>query len=183
MNELTKKVPNISEKLLTLSIYLSIYLFVRPFIYGSTVLLVELSRFSVSCSYTPWMEDQPVSKPLPTHKENKHRINAHWYPCLEQDSTHDFSVRASEESSCLRPRSHRDRQWLALLFFFFNLEVQVLTWDRGSTTSSFSILSNLRFTHAALCSAVKHDSINSLFHTTILSFDTVQLVNLKKKGR
>jgi hypothetical protein len=39
----------------------------------------------------------------------EHRINANNH-ALSGIRTHDPSVRASEESSCLRPRGHRDRQ-------------------------------------------------------------------------
>jgi hypothetical protein len=53
---------------------------------------------------TPLTGDQPVARPLPTH-----RINAHRHPCLEWIRTHDPSVRGSENSSCLRRRGHCDR--------------------------------------------------------------------------
>jgi hypothetical protein len=40
----------------------------------------------------------------------KHRINVHTkHPCLSGIRTHDHSVRASEDSSCLRPLGYRDR--------------------------------------------------------------------------
>jgi hypothetical protein len=44
--------------------------------------------------------------------QHKYRINAHKHiHALSGIRTHDSSVRASEESSCLRPRGHCDRQW------------------------------------------------------------------------
>jgi hypothetical protein len=44
-------------------------------------------------------------------EQHKHRINAHTdMHALSGISTHDPSVRASEDSSCLRSRGHRDRQ-------------------------------------------------------------------------
>jgi hypothetical protein len=45
-------------------------------------------------------------------EQNKHRINAHNTDihALSGILTHDPSVRASEDSSCLRPRGHCDRQ-------------------------------------------------------------------------
>jgi hypothetical protein len=54
---------------------------------------------------TPWTRDQPVARPLPTHK---HRINAkiHAFSGIQ---THDTSVRAGEDIPCLRPRGHCDR--------------------------------------------------------------------------
>jgi hypothetical protein len=47
--------------------------FVRSFINGSTALCWALAAFSVSCSYTqvsmtPWTGDQPIARPLPTHR-------------------------------------------------------------------------------------------------------------------
>jgi hypothetical protein len=42
--------------------------------------------------------------------QHKHRINAHTdIHALSGIRTHDSSIRASEDSSSLRPRSHRDR--------------------------------------------------------------------------
>jgi hypothetical protein len=55
-------------------------------IYGSTILLLDLGRFFsflilYAVGTTPWTADQPVARPLPTH-----RINAHGHLCLEWDS-------------------------------------------------------------------------------------------------
>jgi hypothetical protein len=54
---------------------------------------------------TPSMGDQPVARPLPTH-----RINAHTHiHALNGIQTHDPYDRAGEVGSCLRPRGHCDR--------------------------------------------------------------------------
>jgi hypothetical protein len=64
-------------------------------------------------SSTPWTSDQPVARPLPkywtTQTQNKriHTLNIH---ALSEIRTHDPSVRASEDRSCLRPRGYCD--WL-----------------------------------------------------------------------
>jgi hypothetical protein len=60
---------------------------------------------------TPWTGDQPVARPLLT-EQHKHRINAHNTDIhtLSGIRTHDPSVRASEDSSCLRPRGRCDRR-------------------------------------------------------------------------
>jgi hypothetical protein len=63
---------------------------------------------SKTAGRTPWTGDQPVARPLSTQKQ-KHRINADIHPCLEWDSNSDPSVRASEDSSCFRPRGQCDR--------------------------------------------------------------------------
>jgi hypothetical protein len=56
---------------------------------------------------TPWMGDQPVAMPLPTHRptqsQNKH---TEIFMPLSGILAHNPSVRASEDGSCLRTRSH-----------------------------------------------------------------------------
>jgi hypothetical protein len=77
-------------------------------IYGSTA-LVDLGRF---CSFlilytvgrTPWRGVQPVKRSPPTH-----RTNADKHQCFSGIRTHDLSVRAGEDGSCLRPRGHCNR--------------------------------------------------------------------------
>jgi hypothetical protein len=63
-------------------------------------------------SKIPWTSDQPVARPLPKHRttqtQNK-RINTPNIHALSGMRTHDPSVRASEDSLCLRPRGHCDR--------------------------------------------------------------------------
>jgi hypothetical protein len=56
---------------------------------------------------TPWTGDQPVARPLPTHRINVHNTDTH---ALSGIRTHDSSVPASEDTSCLRLRGHCD--WL-----------------------------------------------------------------------
>jgi hypothetical protein len=62
---------------------------------------------------THWTSDQLVARPLPTHrtvrKQNKHIYTSNIH-ALNGIRTHDHSVRASEDSSCLRPVGYRDRQ-------------------------------------------------------------------------
>jgi hypothetical protein len=50
-------------------------------------------------SRTPWTGDQPVARPLPTHR----------HPFLEWDSNPQSCVWAGEDSACLRLQSHCDR--------------------------------------------------------------------------
>jgi hypothetical protein len=62
---------------------------------------------------TPWTSDKLVARPLPKHRtpetQNKHIYipNIH---ALSGIRTHYYSVRASEDSSCLRPLGYCDRQ-------------------------------------------------------------------------
>jgi hypothetical protein len=55
---------------------------------------------------TPWTEDQPVARSLPTHRPTQTQT----FMPLSGIRTHDPSVRASQDSSCLRPRGHCDRR-------------------------------------------------------------------------
>jgi hypothetical protein len=42
--------------------------------------------------------------------QDEHRVNVHRYPCLRGIRTHDPSVRARQDGSCLRPRGYCDRR-------------------------------------------------------------------------
>jgi hypothetical protein len=58
------------------------------FFLSPAALLLGLGlSFSFLISYTvdrtPWTGDQPVARPLPTHRKYKHGINAHGRPCLQ----------------------------------------------------------------------------------------------------
>jgi hypothetical protein len=63
---------------------------------------------------TPWTSDQLIARPLPKHRreqtQNKHiRVYTPNIHALSGIRTYDHSVRASENSSCLRPIGYRDR--------------------------------------------------------------------------
>jgi hypothetical protein len=93
---------------------------------------------------TPLTSDQPVERPLPTHTEqHKHRIN----PQIDIHGirTHDPSVRASEDSSCLRPRSHCDRCYY-LLPVAISLEV-----DRQEREADHSLRSSTEVKNSWNC--------------------------------
>jgi hypothetical protein len=73
----------------------------QPFV-GPWPLLQFHNLFFYTVGRTPWTSDQSVARPLPTH-----RINAHTdIHALSGIRTHDPSVRASEDSSCLRQGGH-----------------------------------------------------------------------------
>jgi hypothetical protein len=87
------------------SIYISIY--------GSTVLLLDLGRFFnflvlYIIGMPPWTGDQPVARPLPTHRTKQTQMHTDIH-ALSGIRNHDPSVRASEDSLCLRPHGHCDR--------------------------------------------------------------------------
>jgi hypothetical protein len=75
--------------------YYNYYYFMslQPFV-GTWPLLQFLNLFTVG--RTPWTGDQPVARPLPTHRTNAHNTDMH---ALSGVPTHDPSVRASEDCS------------------------------------------------------------------------------------
>jgi hypothetical protein len=102
--------------------YLSNRPSVRPSIHSSIYLSMALQSFcwtfasiSVSLSYTQSVgllgRGISPSQGHYLYTEHTHRINAHTdIHALCGIRTHDPSVQASEDSSCLRPRGHCDRQ-------------------------------------------------------------------------
>jgi hypothetical protein len=67
----------------------------------------------------PRMGDQPVARPLPTHRTTKPHHKSTGIHALNGILTHDTSVRADEDSSCLRPRVHCDRPLINLFSLFW----------------------------------------------------------------
>jgi hypothetical protein len=82
------------------------YYYYYYYYYGFTALCWALAAFPflnpIHSWSTPWTGDQPVARPLPTRRTT-HNTGIH---ALIGIRTHDPSVRASEDSSCLRPRGH-----------------------------------------------------------------------------
>jgi hypothetical protein len=76
-----------------------------------SILLLGLGRFFsflilYTVGSTPWTGDQSFARPLPKqNKRTQYRRHA-----LSGIRTYDPSVRASEDSSCLRPCGHCGRQ-------------------------------------------------------------------------
>jgi hypothetical protein len=79
---------------------------------GPGLLFSSVIIFFFTGGRTPWANDQPVARPLPTHRtiqtQNK-RIHTPNIYALSGIRTHDPSVRASEDSSCLRTRGYCHR--------------------------------------------------------------------------
>jgi hypothetical protein len=77
--------------------------------------LMDLSRFfSFSiCTQLVGLFEWGISPSQGRHlhtEKHKHKINAHGHSCLSEIWTHDPSVRAGEDGSCLRPRGQSDRR-------------------------------------------------------------------------
>jgi hypothetical protein len=83
----------------------------QPFVAPWT--LLQFHYLFYTDGSAPWTGDQPVARPLPTHRtswtQNKriHTPNIHAFSGIR---THNPSVRAREDSSYLWPRGHRDRR-------------------------------------------------------------------------
>jgi hypothetical protein len=96
----------------------STWLPLHLFIYGSTVLLLDLYRFFsflilYTVGRTPWMGDQPVASPLTTHRatqtQNKRiKTSMPWVGFV-------YTIPGSEDSSCLRPHGHCLKESLMLV--------------------------------------------------------------------
>jgi hypothetical protein len=73
--------------------------------------LLQFRNLFYTVGRTPWASDQPVARPLPTHRtaqtQNKHTHTDKY--ALSGIRTHDPSVRASDDNSCLRPRGNCDQ--------------------------------------------------------------------------
>jgi hypothetical protein len=85
----------------------------------TTVLLLDLGYlFSFLILYTvsrtPRTGDQAVARPVTTHRTTQiqNKRTQTYIHALNEIRTHDSSVRANEDISCLRPRGHCDRRRL-----------------------------------------------------------------------
>jgi hypothetical protein len=65
---------------------------------------------------TPWTSDQLVARPLPKHRtaQTQKKHIHHTSMPVSGLRTHDPSVRASKDSSCLRPLGYCDRLFLLI---------------------------------------------------------------------
>jgi hypothetical protein len=108
-----------------------------PCLYGSTA-LVDLGRFFSFLIYTQSIRllGWGIS---PSQGRYRHRINA--YTDIHVSSgirTQDPSVRAGEDSSCLRPRGHCEQLVHRSIFFNeeCNLKVSTYCWNQAVLTHS-----------------------------------------------
>jgi hypothetical protein len=72
-------------------------------------------------------------------EQYKRRINAHRHPRLLWVSTHDPSVLAGEDGSCLRPRGHCGDMWSLLVEWKLTGETQLL-WEMKQFQYNFSTI-------------------------------------------
>jgi hypothetical protein len=97
-------------------LFLSLFFILLLWFYSPLLGLGRFFSFLIlyTVGRTPWTGDQSVARPLPIHRINAHNTDIH---ALSGIRTHDLSVRASEDSSWLRPRSHCDRP--AKIFYIY----------------------------------------------------------------
>jgi hypothetical protein len=96
----------------TVYIYIYIYLFIHQWLYSPLLGSGLFFSFVIFFTQTIGLLERGIS-PLQGRYlhtgQHKHRINAHTdIHALSGNRTHDPSVRASEDSSCLRPPGHCD---------------------------------------------------------------------------
>jgi hypothetical protein len=82
-------------------------------LYGSTGLWTLADFFSFLILYTVgrahWTGDQPVARPLPTHRATQTQNQSTDIHASNGIRTNDPNVRAGEDGSCLRPCGHCDQ--------------------------------------------------------------------------
>jgi hypothetical protein len=83
-------------------------------IYGSTALFGPWLLFQrldfLHSRRTALTGNQPVARPLHTHRTTHHRTNTHRHHASSELRTHYPSISASEDGSCLRAAAHQLRQ-------------------------------------------------------------------------
>jgi hypothetical protein len=92
----------------------------QPFV-GPLLLLQFPNRF-YTVDRTSWTGDQLDAKPA-TYTQNNTESTHTDIHALRWIRTHNPSVRPSEDSSCLRPRSHRGRQYTDITAQSFHVYV------------------------------------------------------------
>jgi hypothetical protein len=119
----------------------------------------------------PWTSDQPVARPVPKHRttqtQNKsiHIANIH---ALGRIRTHDPSVRASEDSSCHRPRGYCDRLASERAKTVHALD-RATTGDRYQNTS----IQQLTFGNKTEKNLLMYENINTVYETMKQSLSSV----------
>jgi hypothetical protein len=114
--------------------------YITYYYYGFTALCWTLTAFSVSWSYTQSVglvgRGISMSQGRYLHTEqHKHRIKAYSTDShvLSGIRSHDPSVRAGEDGSCLRPRGHCDRQ-----ITYYTTKGPAVTWKYMYTDGDYT---------------------------------------------
>jgi hypothetical protein len=84
---------------------------------------------------TPWTGDQPVSRPLPTHRKKTH-TDIHVSNGIR---THAPSVREVGDGSCLRPRYHCDGTFCYEFWKYMHLQILFLAVLRNYLPESSAL--------------------------------------------
>jgi hypothetical protein len=154
------------KQIVRVHIHIPIYIYLSLFVFPVAPILEHresVKRF-VSLQFlnpktvcrTPWTENQPVARPLPT-QDNTNRINADIH-ALSGLQTHDPSVRVSEDISCLRPRGHCDRPYT----YHRALIPYANQWTIWKLHFWFNLFSELSFQDYILLTLISHDDFSIL---------------------
>jgi hypothetical protein len=134
---------------------------------------------------TLWTSDQPVVRPIPKHRttQTQHKRirtpNTHAFSGIP---SHDPSVQASEDSSCLRPRGYCDRQMMNLVIVNITVLSQHPTEgfrERRKETRIGALSRNCYFGFEILAAVTINNSIIWDIHGVITNRKCCRLRNCK----
>jgi hypothetical protein len=115
------------------SMYVHLRMILQPFVgpwplFSSFLILYTVGR-------TPWTGDQPIAWPLRTHRTDIYAFSG--------IRTHDSSIRASEDSSCLRPCRHCERLHCMYQTYYYTQKFTVVKFIILHCRNYFSLPSNI----------------------------------------
>jgi hypothetical protein len=101
--------------------------------FGSEFIFCNLSIYW-TVGRTPWRGDRPDARPLPTHRTTQHRKTRTHIHASSGIRNHDPSVRAAEDSTCLRPLGHWDQPnyffWSTLQSSISDIYIYIKTFQK-----------------------------------------------------
>jgi hypothetical protein len=107
------------------------------------MITVNMKSKTKTSGRTPWTGDQPIARPLPAHRatQTQNKRTQTSMPWVGFEPT--ICVRASEDSSCLKPRGHCDRLQSCILKYYVMKRVglhyrQIRAWKDELLHASFS---------------------------------------------
>jgi hypothetical protein len=119
--------------------------------------LLKLMNLFWTFGRTPWTGDQPYARPLPTQDNTTKKKRGH---ASSGNRTHDPSVRAVEDSACLRQRGHWGRHNAFILSTLYELiKRSVLLYNIVQTRFTYWMTISAIFSCYAMYSVRKRRDI------------------------